>query len=121
MGLLLGTGSAYPIQNSIFIIHNEAVVLPDVLGKALQLAAIQMEQPPAAFAHHMGMQVAIVVIAGILVAGGSPLRGGKAAHLPGGRQPLQVAVNGGLADLLLLQNGTKGLRGDRAGQRLQRF
>ena len=63
MGLLLGTGSAYPIQNGIFIIDEKAVVLPDVFRECLQLAAIQVEQPPAALAHHVGVQVAVVVVA----------------------------------------------------------
>ena len=78
------------------------MVLPDVLRKLLHLAAIEVEQPPAALADHVGVQVAVVVVAGVLVAGGGPLRGDKAAHLPGGGQALQMAVDGGLADPLLL-------------------
>ena len=91
-------------------------MLPDVFRECLQLAAIQVEQPPAALAHHVGVQVAVVVVADILVAGGRTLRGGEATQLPGGRQALQVAVNGGLADPLLPQDGTKGLSGDGAGK-----
>lgn len=92
------------------------MVLPDVFRECLQLAAIQVEQPPAALAHHVGVQVAVVVVADILVAGGRTLRGGEATQLPGGRQALQVAVNGGLADPLFPQDGTKGLGGDGAGK-----
>ncbi len=92
------------------------MVLPDVFRECLQLAAIQVEQPPAALAHHVGVQVAVVVVADILIAGGSSFGREKAAHLSGGGQSLQMAVNGGLADPLLPQDGTKGLGGDGAGK-----
>ena len=77
-------------------------MLPDVFRECLQLAAIQVEQPPAALAHHVGVQVAVVVVAEILVEGGRTLRGGETTHLPGGGQAFQMAVDGGLADPLLL-------------------
>ena len=90
MGLLFSTSGAYAVENGIFIIQQKAVVLPDVFRECLQLAAIEVEQPPAALAHHVGVQVAVVVVADILVAGGRTLRGGEATQLPGGRQALQV-------------------------------
>ena len=74
MGLLFSTSGAYAVENGFFIIQQKAVVLPDVFRECLQLAAIQVEQPPAALAHHVGVQVAVVVVADILVAGGRTLR-----------------------------------------------
>ena len=101
------------------VIQQKAVMLPDMVRKRLHLTAIEVVQPPAANAYHVGVQMAVGVVADILVAGRSPLRRGKAAHLAGGGQPFQMAVDGGLADPLALQRGAERFRGDRPGQRYQ--
>ena len=80
-------------------------MLLNMPGQRLQLAAIQMEQPPAALAYHVRVQVAVGVVTDILIAGGSSFGREKAAHLSGGGQSLQMAVNGGFAYFFLLQNG----------------
>ena len=103
----------------MLVIQQKAVMFPDVVRKRLHLTAIEVVQPPAANAYHVGVQVAVGVVADILVAGRSPQYRGKAAHLTGGGQPFQMAVDGGLADPLALQRGAERFRGDRPGQCFQ--
>ena len=55
-------------------------MLLNMPGQRLQLAAIQMEQPPAALTYHVRVQVAVGVVTDILIAGGSSFGREKAAQ-----------------------------------------